>query len=157
MRWDKPIILALKRLRPQDCEEVETNLGCRASFRTARAIVWDQKIMLLTNMHYVKFPRRSLWTKIDLLKIICDGVRVCATNAHVHTHACGGQRTILSSFSRCCPPYILKQGLSKAWSSPSRPGWLANRPRRSSCLCLSSPGTKSTHHHSQSYSTHSGD
>ena len=72
----------------------------------------------------------------------------CAHNTgyvHVHTHECGGQRTLWPLFSATVR-LICESSLSLSQSSPRRPGRQAAIRRRSSCLCLPNPGITSKYH-----------
>lgn len=55
----------------------------------------------------------------------------CACGKHVDVR---GQLWVL--FLCYCPSWFLRPSLSMAWCSPVKLGWLASKPQRSSCLCL---------------------
>lgn len=72
---------------------------------------------------------------------------LCTYTVHVFVcvvatcaHAYGGQRTTLGVVLQECLQSFLSQSLSLAWSLQSRLGWLASKPRGSTCLYLLNTG-----------------
>lgn len=54
--------------------------------------------------------------------------------------------TTLGIISQVLSTCVVRQGLSLAWSRPSRLGWLASDFQGSICLCLSNAGRTCTYH-----------
>lgn len=72
---------------------------------------------------------------------ICVCVCVtCSMRIHIHHIHVEVTAQPQMSFLKCCWPCFMRQGLSLAWNSPWRAGWLAIKPQGSSRVPL--PGTR---------------
>lgn len=87
---------------------------------------------------------RCSWDKtfyfihFHFFKVLCMCMFMYVLNVYMCTPVSRAKFNLQCCFSKSCPHFYLRQGLLLAWSLPSRGGWPAGEPRRSTCLHLSS-------------------
>lgn len=73
---------------------------------------------------------------------------MCTLCGVSHVNICACQRTISSIIlHKSFTLFLLRHCLSLAWGLAIRLGWLARKPQRSTCFCLSRPRITYVHHH----------